>query len=582
VKTGVKVCTPSAYSNADAEGDDVFYCEYNYDPAWKRFQRWYKQERHTTAKDDSEEYNLSDLEDSDFEVDNFFDGGQDEGDEDYLVGLRLKKKGQPKWKSEASRGRAKMEQGGMLLSSHSKIGKGIATLGAEEVPSILRKVAKGRRPLERARAALTLSATPKHIPCREDEMQQIEEFVHGCLSGGNKKMSQQQGRCLYISGVPGTGKTATVLEVMKRFKKKAEKQEVPPFQFVELNALRLPTPQHAYSFLLEQLTGWQTTPGRAAEELNAMYFDEDSRDATTSQEARGGQKGQGSKSQSQKPITILLVDEMDQLVTRSQSVLYNIFEWPMHRDSCLSVIGIANTIDLPERFLPRVLSRLGLQRVAFQPYSQQQIQCIIRSRLEDLQGYSGGSLFDKQAVEYVARKVAAVSGDVRRALELCRRGAEIACEQCQSKTTTTAESENAMDEVKVTIKHIDGAIKEMFGASHMKLLEALPELDKIVLGFLTLELRKTGTVETLMESLVTRARRTLSVLPNKDALKDPQIAEIGNSVTQLSRMKLIIAEPAVKHRHRKIALNIPADDITYTIGTKGGEELQWMHKLLKS
>ncbi len=39
VKGGVQVFTPQTYS--EAEGDDVFYCEYKYDPAWQRFQRWY-------------------------------------------------------------------------------------------------------------------------------------------------------------------------------------------------------------------------------------------------------------------------------------------------------------------------------------------------------------------------------------------------------------------------------------------------------------------------------------------------------------------------------------------------------------
>jgi origin recognition complex subunit 1 len=374
---------------------------------------------------------------------------------------------------------------------------------------------------------------------------------------------------------------------MRQFRKKAEQQEVPPFQFVELNALRLPTPQHAYSFLLEQLTGWHTTPNRAAEELNSMYFGDDGTEALghfnkkayKANRSNYHSKKSGGKNQQQKPVTILLVDEMDQLVTRSQSVLYNIFEWPMHRDSCLSVIGIANTIDLPERFLPRVLSRLGLQRVAFQPYSQQQIQCIIRSRLKDLEGCSGEALFDRQAIEYVARKVAAVSGDVRRALELCRRGAEMACEK--NNNNNAAESSEEVTE-KVTIRHIDSAIKEMFGASHMKLLEALPELDKIVLGFLIIELKKSGTIETSLEHLVTRTKQTLKMIPEKDALKDPQIAEISHSVTQLSRMKLVVAEPPVKHRQRKIALNIPADDVTYSIGSKGGEQLTWMHKLLRS
>ena len=40
-------------------------------------------------------------------------------------------------------------------------------------------------------------------------------------------------------------------------------------------------------------------------------------------------------------------------------VLYNLFEWPMRKGSRLAVIGVANTMDLPERLLPRIASRLG-------------------------------------------------------------------------------------------------------------------------------------------------------------------------------------------------------------------------------
>ena len=157
----------------------------------------------------------------------------------------------------------------------------------------------------------------------------------------------------------------------------------------------------------------------------------------------------------------------------------------------------------------------------------------------------------------------------------------MACEKSQEAQAQDTAAPPPTTE-KVTIRHIDGAIKEMFGASHMKLLEALPELDKIVLGFLILELKKSGTIETSLEHLVQRTKQTLKMIPEKDALKDPQIAEISHSVTQLSRMKLVVAEPPVKHRQRKIALNIPADDVTYSIGSKGGEQLTWMHKLLRS
>ncbi len=59
------------------------------------------------------------------------------------------------------------------------------------------------------------------------------------------------GRCLYVSGVPGTGKTATVLETMRSLRRMAEAGQLPPFQFVEINSLRLPSPQHAYTHLYE-------------------------------------------------------------------------------------------------------------------------------------------------------------------------------------------------------------------------------------------------------------------------------------------------------------------------------------------
>ena len=75
---------------------------------------------------------------------------------------------------------------------------------------------------------------------------------------------------------------------------------------------------------------------------------------------------------------MVLVDELDYLVTRKQSVLYNLFEWPTMKHSRLIVVGIANTMDLPERLLPKVLSRLGLARVVFAPYTRDQIRTILK------------------------------------------------------------------------------------------------------------------------------------------------------------------------------------------------------------
>ena len=68
----------------------------------------------------------------------------------------------------------------------------------------------------------------------------------------------------------------------------------------------------------------------------------------------------------------------------------------------------------------RVSSRIGLTRLTFSPYTHQQLQEIVIARLVGL------SIFDKLAIQLVSRKVASLSGDARRALDICRRATEIA------------------------------------------------------------------------------------------------------------------------------------------------------------
>lgn len=59
--------------------------------------------------------------------------------------------------------------------------------------------------------------------------------------------------------------------------------------------------------------------------------------------------------------SVLLVDELDQMITKKQDVVYNFFNWPHLPHARLTVIAIANTMDLPERELSgKIRSRLGL------------------------------------------------------------------------------------------------------------------------------------------------------------------------------------------------------------------------------
>lgn len=50
---------------------------------------------------------------------------------------------------------------------------------------------------------------------------------------------------MYISGVPGTGKTATVTDVLRKLKEKTNKT-VPDFQTVSVNGMKLSEPRQSY------------------------------------------------------------------------------------------------------------------------------------------------------------------------------------------------------------------------------------------------------------------------------------------------------------------------------------------------
>ncbi|KAG5566270.1 hypothetical protein RHGRI_002016 [Rhododendron griersonianum] len=230
--------------------------------------------------------------------------------------------------------------------------------------------------LERAKATLLLSTLPKFLPCRNKEVEEITAFIKGAICD-----DQCLRRCLYIHGVPGTGKTMSVLTVMKSLKSEVDAGHIKPYCFVEINGLKLASPDNIYRVIYEALSGHRVSWKKALPLLNERF----------SNGIKGGKEDN-------RPC-ILLIDELDLLVTRNQSVLYNILDWPTKPHSKLIVIGIANTMDLPEKLLPRISSCMGIQRLCFGPYNYQQLQEIISTRLK------GIDTFEKQAIEFASRKV---------------------------------------------------------------------------------------------------------------------------------------------------------------------------------
>ena len=67
----------------------------------------------------------------------------------------------------------------------------------------------------------------------------------------------------------------------------------------------------------------------------------------------------------------------------------------------------------------KIRSRLGGNRITFAPYERDQLVTILKSRLEGLEVFGEGT------VRFISASVAKITGDARRALDVCRRAIEV-------------------------------------------------------------------------------------------------------------------------------------------------------------
>jgi origin recognition complex subunit 1 len=419
-------------------------------------------------------------------------------------------------------------------------------LGSSSLPALGagRKRRLGR--FSEAAARLAPSAVPERMPCREKERAEVIATLRAAVLEG------ALGGSLYISGTPGTGKTATVHQALRELTADRTLQ----FRSIFVNGMKMSTPFQVYALLWEGLTGQAVKPSRALELLERRFAAPVTSRLSFSKAVQQRRKGASEK-------VILILDELDYLVTSRQSVLYNLFEWSTRANAALVVVGISNTMDLPERLLPRVESRLNIRRVNFHPYDRSALESIITDRLGTLDAFAAGD----GGLELCARKVASVTGDVRRALEVCRLATQIA-----EREEAAAHSERANDGGKgaarqapthVTIAHIEEAHKQLRGSALLLAVQGAPPQLKLMLAAMVLLLERTGRAEVDRTALRGRHRDLCERLYAPEDFPVLQIPEQNEAIARLCAARLL--EPAGSAAIGTLRLTAPLDDVKHYV-----------------
>ena len=255
----------------------------------------------------------------------------------------------------------------------------------------------GKSIYNEARKVFARGANPGPLIGREKERAELQNFI-------SSRIENKQGGALYVSGPPGTGKSALVSEVCEGF-------EAPDdVRYAYLNCMSVKRQGDAYTHLLSEL------------HISDDVFSEAAKDTLTS----------AVTNKQANHVMLAVLDEIDQLLSLDLQTLYTLFSLALQQPSRLILIGIANALDLTDRFLPRLKARsLKPRLLPFLPYVAPEIASVLTWRSRSLlpPGTNAGANFTPlivpAAIQLISKKVAAQTGDIRKALDITQRAVDI-------------------------------------------------------------------------------------------------------------------------------------------------------------
>lgn len=208
---------------------------------------------------------------------------------------------------------------------------------------------------------------------------------------------------------------------------------------------------------------------------------------------------------------------------------------------------------------------------------------IIQSRLDGIPG----NIVEPDAAQFASRKVAAVSGDARRALDICRRAVELA--EGRFKSNDKGHGPGNQDALsrdaeynRVTIATIKRAIFEATSNPLQQHLQTLPLSHRVLLVALLLKLQRSGTGEASFADMASEIDQMIklelatSATDRYDMMKSPTplirnrsganlvITEdmcLQSCAIDLASAGILILETQLAERPGKMRLAIGEEDI---------------------
>ncbi|EJD03405.1 P-loop containing nucleoside triphosphate hydrolase protein [Fomitiporia mediterranea MF3/22] len=348
---------------------------------------------------------------------------------------------------------------------------------------------------------------------RETERSIIESFLHSLDADSDVSES-----VLYISGAPGTGKTALVNSIISSAKVADD------VKLLFMNCMAIPGMDALWQKLADEFEG-ATVKGKA------------------------GRGGAGKKLQGKEKVCailekqrglkcILVLDELDNLAASSSNGLQPLFALAASYPSTIRIVGIANTHTLTstssasdsEPVTPSGSRAKGakIRTIHFAPYNSSELLAILNKRFENLPQDELKKLLPTPALTLLTKKVSALTGDVRVLFEVLRGAIDNAASSSSTSppdaaSTPTSPSSEYASKITVSPAHILSALKS-YAPSASKMKPTATSTGASSNNEIISKVRDLGLQQRLvLLALVLASKRSAATLPLSSASSSPTI-----------------------------------------------------------
>ena len=283
---------------------------------------------------------------------------------------------------------------------------------------------------------------PELLPHREHQIERIANNIYPASKG-------RSAQNMFIFGGPGVGKTASVKFVFRKFQEFSDRVKT-----IYINTWDYNTSYAILTKLVLDLGFFVQRRGLSKDEVMERLIE---------------------ALKKTKKSLIVCLDEVDQLIKKDESSLYNLLRLDQYVDNPIGLVMISNYRDIFINVEPRIKSSLDVEEIEFKPYSLQEMKDILLERCK--KAFRIGVL-QEGVILLCANHAVNKGGDVRVGLECLRKAARI-CEEENSD--------------KIKVEHVKQILKQVGPVKLEIMRKKLEGVEKNIVELLSQEKEITST-----------------------------------------------------------------------------------------